>query len=206
MSLRNPFRVVIVTGVPGVGKTTVLSIFRKMAEGEGLKVKVLNFGDFMVETALKEGLVKNRDELRYLPPRKQLELQQLAARRMVEEASRELGSDGALLIDTHAVVKTPFGYLPGLPKHVIDELKPDAIVLLEARPEDIARRQARDVTRYRADVGAEEGVREMLERAREAAMASAVHYASFVKVIVNEEGQAEKAAQELLALVKALLS
>jgi len=105
--LRNSFKVVVVTGVPGVGKTTVLSIAEKKARERGIKLKVLNFGDFMLNKAVAEGLLKNRDEIRRASLRQQLELQSYAAKAMVEEASRELGTDGFLIIDTHAVGEDP---------------------------------------------------------------------------------------------------
>ena len=202
--LRNRFKVVIVTGVPGVGKTTVLSILTKKAAEKGLKIKVMNFGDFMLSRAVSDGLVKSRDEIRYASLRKQLELQSHAARSMIEEASKELGDDGILLVDTHAVVKTPLGLLPGLPKHVIDELKPDVIAVVEADPKEVAARQARDATRYRADFGGEEGVRALMEQARTAAMASAVHYGSLVVTVVNREGGAEEAAGRLLSVLEGI--
>ncbi len=200
--LRNRFKVVVVTGVPGVGKTTVLSIAVKKAAERGLKVKMVNFGDFMLSKAVSEGLVKDRDEIRYASLRKQLELQTHAAKSMVSEASTDLGDNDILLVDTHAMVKTPFGLLPGLPKHVIDELKPDVIALVEADPKEVAARQARDATRYRADFGGEEGVRALMEQARMAAIASAVQYGSLVVTIVNREGRAEEAAEQLLGVLE----
>lgn len=202
--LRHPFKVVIVTGVPGVGKTTVLSEFKKKAEEEGLKVKIVNFGTYMLDTAVKEGIVDDRDKIRTLPLRRQLELQRLAAKAIIRDAAKELGSDGVLLVDTHALVKTVAGYWPGLPRHVLDELKPDMIAVVEASPEEIVARQARDETRYRADIGGVEGVKRLLENARAASIASAVHYASTVAIIENKEGKADEAASQLLDLVKKL--
>jgi adenylate kinase len=199
--MRHSFRVVVVTGVPGVGKTTVLGHLEKLAGERGVKVKVVNFGTYMLETALREGLVKHRDEMRKLPLRKQLELQRLAARRIAEDASRELGGDGYLIIDTHALVKTVAGYWPGLPKHVLDELKPDMIAVIEATPEEVAARQARDTTRVRSDIGGAEGAARLMEYARAAAFASAVHYASTVAIVENREGKAEEAARSLLELI-----
>ncbi len=196
--LRHPFRTVVVTGVPGVGKTTVISYLEKMAKEKGIKIKVVNFGTYMLNTALSEGLVKNRDEIRKLPLRKQLGLQERAARRIIEDASNELGDEGYLIIDTHALVKTPAGYWPGLPAHVLDELKPDMIAVIEADPELIAKRQERDVTRFRSDIGGPEGVRKLMEYARAATLASAVRYASTVAFIENPEGAPERAAKELL--------
>ncbi|ESQ26073.1 MAG: Archaeal adenylate kinase [uncultured Acidilobus sp. OSP8] len=200
--LRNGFKVVVVTGVPGVGKTTVLSIAEKKARERGIKLKVLNFGDFMLNKAVAEGLLKDRDEIRRASLRQQLELQSYAAKAMVEEASRELGTDGFLIIDTHAVVRTPVGLLPGLPKHVVDELKPDAIVLIEADPREVAARQQKDTTRYRADFGGEEGVKLLMEQARMAAFSSATLYGSIVTTIINREGKAEEAAEELLRVLE----
>ncbi len=202
--MRHPFKVVVVTGVPGVGKTTVIKILAELAAREGLKLKISNFGDYMLRAALESGLVKNRDEIRRLPLRSQLELQRIAAKSIVEEASKELGDGGILIVDTHALVKTPAGYWPGLPKHVLDELKPDSIVVIEASPEEVAARQARDKTRYRSDIGGVEGVARLMEAARAAGIASAVHYASTVAIIENREGRAEEAARRLLEVIKSL--
>ncbi len=202
--MRHPFRVVVVTGVPGVGKTTVLGHLEKLAAKEGFQVKVVNFGTYMLETALREGLVKHRDEMRKLPLRRQLELQRLAARRIAEDAARELPENAALIIDTHALVKTVAGYWPGLPKHVLDELKPDMIAVIEASPEEVAARQARDTSRVRSDIGGPEGAARLMEYARAAAFASAVHYASTVAIIENREGRAEEAAEALLGLIRNL--
>lgn len=202
--MRHPFKVVIVTGVPGVGKTTVLSSLAELAGIEGVRVKIVNYGTYMLETALKEGLVESRDQLRHLPLRRQLELQRLAARRIVEDAARELGDKGILVIDTHALVRTAAGYWPGLPRHVLDELKPDMIAVIEADPEVIVERQARDKGRYRADIGGVEGIRRLMENARAASLASAVHYASTVVFIENKEGAPREAAEELLGYMNNL--
>jgi len=196
--LRHPFRTVVVTGVPGVGKTTVISYLEKIAKEREVKIKIVNFGTYMLNTALSEGLVKNRDEIRKLPLRKQLGLQERAARKIIEDASKELGDEGYLIIDTHALVKTPAGYWPGLPAHVLDQLKPDMIAVIEADPELIAKRQERDVTRFRSDIGGSEGVKNLMEYARAATLASAIRYASTVAFIENPEGAPERAAEKLL--------
>jgi len=201
---RNPFKVVVVTGVPGVGKTTVIGHLEKLAASEGLKLHVVNFGSYMLDTAMKEGLVASRDEIRRLPLRRQLKLQALAAERIVADAAERLGDDGYLIVDTHALVKTAAGYWPGLPRHVLDHLKPDMIVVIEASPEEVAARQERDKTRFRADVGGVEGVKRLMENARAASFASAVHYASTVAIVENREGRAEEAARQILEYMKRL--
>ncbi len=199
--MRHPFKTVIVTGVPGVGKTTVLKHLERLARERGVKVRIVNFGTYMLETALREGLVRDRDEIRKLQLRTQLGLQARAARRIIEDALKELGGEGYLIVDTHALVRTVAGYWPGLPAHVLDELKPDMIAVIEAPPEIIAARQERDKTRRRADIGGVEGVRRLMENARAASLASAVRYASTVAFIENREGAPEEAAKELLELM-----
>lgn len=202
--MRHPFKVVVVTGVPGVGKTTVISLLEKMAEERGVSVEVVNFGSFMLNYAVKEGIIEDRDKIRTLPLRKQLELQEMAAKAIIEYAGSKLGGNGFLIIDTHALVRTVAGYWPGLPRHVIDQLKPDLIAVIEAEPEVVAARQARDKTRYRADFGGVEGVRRLMEYARAASFASAVFYASTVAIIQNREGAAEEAARELMRYMENL--
>jgi Archaeal adenylate kinase len=63
---------IVVTGVPGVGKSTVMN-----GVCEKLNYRIMNFGDVMLEKG-KEFGVKNRDEIRKLPLEKQRELQRLA--------------------------------------------------------------------------------------------------------------------------------
>ena len=201
-NLRNPFKTVVVTGIPGVGKTTVLSIIG--SKTTGINVKIVNFGDYMYRAATREGFIKTRDDIRHISHRKQLELQKRAAETIVADASKELGPDGVLIIDTHAVVKTSSGYWPGLPQHVVDVLKPDSIVIIEAPPEEIVNRQQKDGSRYRKDISRVDVVNELMEMARKAAMASATLTASSVYIVENPPGKPEKAAEEIIKLLDKL--
>ncbi|MET1100873.1 MAG: adenylate kinase [Pyrodictiaceae archaeon] len=202
---RNPFKTIIVTGVPGVGKTTVLSIVDKMLTDKAINHLILNFGDFMLEEAKRLGLVEHRDQLRHLPLRKQLELQEYAAKSIVSHASSRLDPEGVLLVDTHAVIKTDTGYWPGLPRGVVTELKPDSIVLIESRPEDIVARQRRDKTRVRSDLASIDVVKTLMEMARSAAMASAVEVAASVYITMNVEGDPSSAARDIVSLIEKLM-
>jgi adenylate kinase len=201
---RNPFITVIVTGVPGVGKTTVLGIVSKLLEERKAKYLIVNFGDYMLSEAKRLGLVSHRDEMRHLPLRKQLELQEYAARAIIRDASEKLGEDGALLVDTHAVIRTSTGFWPGLPENVVKELKPDSIIVIEAPPEIIVDRQLRDKTRVRSDLADVNLVRELLNMARVAAMSSAVLVAASVYVVENVEGKPEEAAKRIVELIEKL--
>ncbi len=201
---RNSFVTVIVTGVPGVGKTTVLNHVAKLLDNAGKKYLILNFGDFMFSEARKRGLVEHRDQMRHLPLRTQLELQEYAAEAIIEHASRELGGEGVLFVDTHAVVKTSTGYWPGLPRGVVVRLKPDSIVLIESKPEEILARQERDKSRVRKDLASVEAITALMEMARTAAMASATFVAASVFIAYNVEGDPGAAAREIVELVEKL--
>lgn len=198
--LRNPFVTIIVTGVPGVGKTTVLNHVSEMIRERGGEILVVNFGDYMFRVASEQGLVKHRDEMRHLPLRKQLELQEHAARSIRSDAEQGLSERGFLFIDTHAVIKTSTGYWPGLPENVVEELRPDSIVLVEAPPEVILARQQRDKTRVRSDIGGVEAIKLLLDMARSAAMSSAVLVAASVYIVENVEGNPRVAAGKVVEL------
>ena len=186
----------IVTGIPGVGKTTVLSKVKEILDEKKINNKIVNYGDYMLMTAIKLGYVNNRDEMRKLPVDKQKQLQIEAARGIAKEAAE--GGEGLFFIDTHAIIKTPSGYLPGLPKYVIEEINPKVIFLLEADPRVILDRQKRDTTRNRSDYSDEKVINEILNFARYAATASAVLVGATVKVIINVEGDPAIAANEII--------
>ncbi|QIW23268.1 adenylate kinase [Sulfolobus sp. S-194] len=186
----------IVTGIPGVGKTTVLSKVKEILEEKKINNRIVNYGDYMLMTAMKLGYVNNRDEMRKLPVEKQKQLQIEAAKGIANEAKE--GGDGLLFIDTHAVIRTPSGYLPGLPKYVIEEINPRVIFLLEADPKVILDRQRRDTSRSRTDYSDEKIIFETINFARYAAMASAVLVGATVKIIINVEGDPSVAANEII--------
>jgi adenylate kinase len=115
--------IIVVTGIPGVGKTTVM---KKAAEG--IDIEFITFGTVMIDIAKELNLVKDRDEMRKLTLNQQKKLQIKTAERVSKMKN--------VIVDTHCTIKTSKGYLPGLPEWVIKKLKPDAILLVEASPED----------------------------------------------------------------------
>ncbi|MHC1635714.1 MAG: adenylate kinase [Candidatus Methanospirareceae archaeon] len=188
--------VVIVTGIPGVGSSTVIKeAFKRKKELNDAFVYV-NYGDVMFEVARSEGLVKNRDEIRKLPGEKQREIQKLACKKILE-----LGRN--VIIDTHCTVKTPLGYLPGLPEHILTELKPKELVLIEASPEEVLSRRDKDKTRDR-DVEERKDVEEHQMMNRAMAMAYACLTGAAVKIIENHDGAVDKAAEEFINILNLL--
>lgn len=204
-AIEDKLRLVIMVGLPGVGKTTVINLTSKKLSERGYGVKVINFGDFMLNYLMSKGYVKNRDEIRKLPLRIQQEAQAKAAgemRKVFEGLAERSEGKFIGIVDTHALIKTDTGLWPGLPKHVIEELRPHAIIIVEALPEEIVNRQLRDKTRYRADYAKPELIKELLSLNRSFAIASAVLVGASVATVLNREGKAEEAAEEVVKIIE----
>jgi adenylate kinase len=177
---------IVVTGVPGVGKTTVMT-----AAAEAKKLKIVVYGSVMFEEAQKVG-VKSRDDMRKLPPEQQREIQ--------KKAAEHIKKMGDVIVDTHCTVRTPKGYLPGLPAWVLDALKPSVIVLVEADPREIFGRRMRDTTRER-DTENIDGIDLHQQVNRAAAMAYATLTGATVKIVYNHDERVEEAIQQILPVV-----
>ena len=189
-------QIVVLTGIPGSGKTTVTRKAIEKLEARGHRLRMVTYSDIMLDEALKRGLVQVRDEIRKLAPQEQRELQSIAARLIADMATT------SLVVDTHATMRTPKGYLPGLPTWVLDELKPDIILVVEADPEEIIRRRNTDKSRNR-DVQDERGIREHQEINRAICMAYAAHTGATVKILQNPDGKLSEAVQELMVTLQA---
>jgi len=183
---------VIVTGIPGVGKTTVITTAVDMVKQKhGEEVLVLNFGTAMFEVASKKGLVKDRDEMRKLPTKAQRDIQKMAGKNISQKAR-----SARVIVDTHALIQTNNGYLIGLPEWVVTALEPKTVVLVEAAPDRIAARRSEDPTRTRdsQDVTIIEIHQQMC---RAAAVAAGTLTGATVRIINNRQGEVEAAATEL---------
>jgi adenylate kinase len=184
-------KVVVIAGIPGSGSTTVLS--KALEELDYLHV---NYGDVMLEIAKGDGLVDNRDDLRKLSPDIQKEVQENAA-----QSIREKSEQSNIIVDTHCTINTPSGFLPGLPKWVLDQLKPDMFVLLEADGDEILKRRLSDTTRNR-DSERLKDIELHQEMNRAASMAYAVLTGATVKIIENHDNKVDEAVDEMVKTLK----
>jgi len=189
---------VILTGIPGVGKTTILNELQKLAEEKGTRLTVLNYGTVMNELFKKYGRKISRDEIRQQQVSSQKKIQDQAAQILARKIRNPI-----TIVDTHMFIRTKTGLWSGLPESVLSRLKPSLIVLVEAPPEEIAKRRRSDTTRMRDDLTMEE-VRFDLEWSRATASACAVSTGAPVKIISNEAGKQREAAEELLKLMTEL--
>ncbi|RLF80010.1 adenylate kinase [Thermococci archaeon] len=190
--------VVVITGIPGVGKSTITKLALKRTRA---KFRVVNFGDIMFEEALKAKLVTHRDEMRKLSLKVQRELQLKAAQRILEISREE-----PVLLDTHATIKTPLGYMLGFPKEVIEVINPRFVVIIEATPNEILGRRLRDLKRDR-DVETEEQIQRHQDLNRAAAISYAMHSNALIKIIENHEDKGlEEAVNELVKILDLAVS
>ncbi len=182
---------IVIVGVPGVGKSTVVEKAKAAVKGSTVQV----FGTAMFDEALRLKWVKHRDEMRKLPVEKQKRLQEAAAARISK------GTGKVVFIDTHLFIRTPEGFWPGLPLRVIQPMKPTHLLLVEASAKEILARRKHDTTRYRDEITVEE-VNDELALARSFLSAASLVSGAPMSFISNHEGKSEAAADQIAALVR----
>ncbi len=138
------------------------------------EVVVTNLGTVMFEIARERYKIASRDDMRKVIPVEEYRAIQ------VEAAERIGQMEGKVLVDTHALIKTPVGYYPGLPPPLLNAIRPHAIVFLDFRPEDILerRRKDEDVLRSRGLESLEE-IEEHQRLSEMAAIAAATYSSSY---------------------------
>jgi adenylate kinase len=135
-------KTVIIVGVPGVGKSTIIYNATEELRNIGTTVSTVIFGSVMFEEAKKLG-INDRDQLRKLSIDVQQKLQSMAATHISHL------KESIVIVDTHLFIKTPSGYYPGLPMNLVLKLNPDLLILITANSEEILRRRENDNTRSR---------------------------------------------------------
>lgn len=179
---------IIVTGIPGVGKTTVMEA---AARERDLRIAV--YGTVMFEEARARGLVTDRDEMRRLPPETQKEVQRAAG--------QAIAAMGDVIVDTHCSIKTPTGFLPGLPAWVLEALQPSTIVLVEADPAEIHGRRTSDATRVR-DADSLAAIAAHQDWNRRFAAACATLTGATVHTVMNHDSKVDEAIAQILPVVR----
>jgi len=180
-------------GIPGVGKTTLLSKIVKILTDNKKNISRISFGTLMFEVAKENGLT-DRDDLRKLPVTEQQRLQKIAAEKIASQ------NEEIIIIDTHAFINSPEGYYPGLPEHVLKIIKPTNFISVSAKPEEIYNRRMKDDTRNRDKITLP-NIKKELDVQSGMISACAVITGSPVKHVLNGEGKVDEAADKIIKAI-----
>ena len=184
---------IVIVGIPGVGKTSLVATIVKKLSDRNIAVSVNGYGTMMLDEAKNTG-IKDRDELRRLTVEKQKELQKATAEKISNL------TDDIVFIDTHAFISTNAGFYPGLPNHVIQIIQPTHFIAISARPEEIYNRRMKDETRNRDKISIESIKKELAIQDSMLSTCSVLS-GSPMKVILNNEGKIEEAANNVIKAI-----
>ncbi len=184
---------VVIVGIPGVGKTSLVQTIVNKLHENNIDTSVHSYGTMMLEEAKNIG-IKDRDELRRLPVEKQKELQKNTAKKISDL------KNNIIFIDTHAFISTQEGFYPGLPNHVIQIIQPTHFIAISARPEEIYNRRMKDETRNRDKVSIESIKKELAIQDSMLSTCSVLS-GSPMKVILNNEGKIDEAANNVIKAI-----
>lgn len=184
---------IVIVGIPGVGKTTLVSKVVEILNKKNKSVSVVSFGTVMFEESKKNG-VKDRDELRKLSVEQQQNLQKMAAETIAKK------NDNVVIIDTHAFISTPAGFYPGLPYYVLKIINPANFISVSARPEEIYNRRMKDETRNR-DIVSIDVIKKELSVQEAMLSTCSVLSGSPMIPILNTEGNIEEAANLVIKAI-----
>lgn len=184
--MEEPKRITIVVGIPGVGKTTVITKTRDILLQSGFNTTVVVFGSVMLSEAKKMG-IGDRDQIRKLSLSGQQNLQNLAADYICSV------KEDLVIVDTHLFIRTSSGFFPGIPQNVIQKLKPRNLILITATPEEILARRAKDESRNRDMVSIEE-IKKELGLAISMISTISILSGSAFEIVDNHQGSSEDTA------------
>ncbi len=184
---------VVIVGIPGVGKTTLVSKIVELLNMKKTTVSVYSFGTIMLEEAKKNN-IKDRDDIRKLSIEEQKKLQLLAAKQIANF------NDKVVIIDTHAFISTVAGFHPGLPEYVLKIIKPANFISVSARPEEIYNRRMNDTTRNRIVSSIESIKKEMAVQEAMLSSCSVLSGSPMISVL-NKEGNIKNAAEYIIKAI-----
>ena len=127
---------VVVSGVKGAGKsTTIKFVLEKKPD-----IKVITVGNYFEKAFEKLGLKRDQGD-KAITKEIHKKLQKEAFNMIVKEMEKYKN----VIIDTNLFFTKTEGFFPGLPENVLKKIEPDAIVLMEYKPEFILSRREKDI-------------------------------------------------------------
>lgn len=187
-------KTVIIVGVPGVGKSTIISNATTTLQKKGTTLNTVVFGSVMFEEAKKLG-INDRDQIR----KQTIDVQQRLQNMTADHISNL--NDSIVVVDTHLFIKTQSGYYPGLPMNLILKLNPERLILITANSEEILNRRKNDSTRTRDLISVDEIKRDIEVSLSMISSLSILTGAPF-EIIYNHDNMIDSATELLVELLK----
>ncbi|HEX5187304.1 MAG TPA: adenylate kinase [Nitrososphaeraceae archaeon] len=184
---------IVVVGIPGVGKTTIVSSVKKSLDEKEVKTVVAEFGKIMLDEATKLK-IQSRDEIRRLSISEQKNLQNIAA-----EKISQINSD-VVIVDTHLFINTKEGYYPGLPFDLLNNLKPTNLILITANPEEIYHRRQNDSSRNR-DMISIDSIKNDIDVSKMLISCCSVVSGAPFKILSNHENSIADCTEKMVSLI-----
>lgn len=187
-------KTVIIVGVPGVGKSTIISNATATLNKKGTTLNTVVFGSVMFEEAKKLG-INDRDQIR----KQTIDVQQRLQNMTADHISSL--SDSIVVVDTHLFIKTQSGYYPGLPMSLILKLNPQRLILITANSEEILNRRKNDSTRTR-DLISDDEIKRDIEVSLSMISSLSILTGAPFEIIYNHDNMIDSATSLLVELLK----
>ncbi len=185
--------VLLVLGISGVGKSTVI---REAIERLPEELPWYNFGDLMLEILRKEGKEIDRDKMKEMPVDEIKRLQDLVAEKLEK-------MPGAVIVDTHLALESPYGFVPGITWEFLERVPIKHITIIEAPANEILARRRKDEGKRKRFPETERDIETQL--AMDRAMAGTISIRLGIPVKIVENLDLEKAVEELAETWRNLL-
>lgn len=187
-------KTVIIVGVPGVGKSTIISNAIITLQTKGTTLSTVVFGSVMFEEAKKLG-INDRDQIR----KQTIDVQQRLQNMTADHISSL--NDSIVVVDTHLFIKTQSGYYPGLPMSLILKINPERLILITANSEEILNRRKNDSTRAR-DLISDDEIKRDIEVSLSMISSLSILTGAPFEIIYNHDSMIDSATSLLVELLK----
>jgi adenylate kinase len=187
-------KTVVIVGVPGVGKSTIISNATTTLQKKGTTLSTVVFGSVMFEEAKKLG-INDRDHIR----KQTIDVQQRLQNMTADHISSL--NDSIVVVDTHLFIKTQSGYYPGLPMSLILKINPERLILITANSEEILNRRKKDSTRAR-DLISDDEIKRDIEVSLSMISTLSILTGAPFEIIYNHDNMIDSATSLLVELLK----
>lgn len=187
-------KIVVIVGVPGVGKSTIISNATATLRKKGTTLNTVVFGSVMFEEAKKLG-INDRDQIR----KQTIDVQQRLQNMTADHISSL--NDSIVVVDTHLFIKTQSGYYPGLPMSLILKINPERLILITANSEEILNRRKNDSTRAR-DLISDDEIKRDIEVSLSMISSLSILTGAPFEIIYNHDNMIDSATSLLVELLK----